>query len=131
MRNGGDSDDDDDNARDFDETMREVKLEKLRVLLVDDRIEKAGEGGMNFMWLHVGESMDQDEVKTLKAPENWVGPPPNKSKGGSTFYKLTTQVNGVHSATTLHLCLNHTEANTRLIVSHMNARQFCQIKTTL
>ena len=39
--NGGDSDDDGDDARDFKNIMRDVKLERSRVLLVDDGIEKA------------------------------------------------------------------------------------------
>ena len=39
--NGGDSDDDGDDARDFKNIMRDVKLERSRVVLVDDGIEKA------------------------------------------------------------------------------------------
>ena len=61
--NGRDSDDDGDDARDFDDTMREVKLERSRVLLGDDGIEEDDDGGVNSMLLHVGDTMDPDEVK--------------------------------------------------------------------
>ena len=40
------------------------------------------------MLLHVGETMDPDEVKIPKAPYDWVEPAPNTSKGGANFYKV-------------------------------------------
>ena len=43
--NGGYPDDDYDGARDFENTMREVELERSCVLLVDYRIEQSSEGG--------------------------------------------------------------------------------------
>ena len=61
--NGGYFDDFGDNARYFDDKMREVKLESSRVLLGAERIEQADEGGVNSMLLHVGDTMDPDEVK--------------------------------------------------------------------
>ena len=61
--NGGYFDDFGDNERYFDDKMREVKLESSRVLLGAERIEQADEGGVNSMLLHVGDTMDPDEVK--------------------------------------------------------------------
>ena len=63
--NGEDSDDDDDgdNARESDDTMKEVKLERLRFLLGYDRIEQSDEGGMNSVLLHVGYTMKPYDVK--------------------------------------------------------------------
>ena len=43
--NGGGLDDDGDNTRYFDDTMRVFKLESSRVLLGADGIEQAEEGG--------------------------------------------------------------------------------------
>ena len=59
--NYGDSYDDGDNARDSEYKIREVEFEMLRDLLGDYRIEKTDEGEMNYMLLHVGDTMDQDE----------------------------------------------------------------------
>ena len=64
--NGGDLDDVSDNARYFGDTMREIILERPRVLLGADGIEKDDEGGVNFMLLHAGYTMDPDEVKVPK-----------------------------------------------------------------
>ena len=61
-------DDGGDNARYFDDTMRSFKLDKLRVLLGYYWIEQAGEGGVNSMLLHDGDTMDPDEVKVPKSP---------------------------------------------------------------
>ena len=58
--NGGDLDDGGDDERYFDDTMRVYKLERSRVLLGADRIEKADEGGMKYMLLCVGNTMDTD-----------------------------------------------------------------------
>ena len=79
--NGGDLDDVSDNARYFGDTMREIILERPRVLLGADGIEKANEGGMNFVLLNFGKNMDPYEVKVPKAPYDWVDPAPNTSKG--------------------------------------------------
>ena len=70
--NGGYLDDVGDNARYFDNTMREVKLERSRVLLGAYGIEKDDEGGMNYMLLNGGDTIDPDEVKIPKAPHDWV-----------------------------------------------------------
>ena len=64
--NGEDSDNVGDNARDSEDTMREIEQEKSRVLLGDDSIEKSGEGGMKSGLLRVGDTMDQNEVKVPK-----------------------------------------------------------------
>ena len=40
------------------------------------------------MFLHVGDTMDPDEVKFPKAPDNRVYPDPNTEKGEPTFIKL-------------------------------------------
>ena len=66
--NGGDLDYDGENTIDFDDKMREFKLDISRVLLGDDKIEKANERGMNSVLLHVGETMDPDGVKVPKSP---------------------------------------------------------------
>ena len=79
--NGGDLDDYGDDARDFYDTMREVELGRLCVLLGYDGIDQDDEGGMNSMLLHVGETMDPDEVKVPKPPNYWVEPAPNTAKG--------------------------------------------------
>ena len=63
---GGNLDDDGDNVRDFDYTMREVKLKRSHFVLVDYGIEKDGEGQMKSMLIHVGYTMDPDEVKVPK-----------------------------------------------------------------
>ena len=86
--NSGDSDDDGDDARDFDGTMREVELERSRVLLGGDGIDQAGEGEMNSVLLHAGDTMDPDEIKFPKPPDDWVDPAPNTAKGGATFDKV-------------------------------------------
>ena len=45
--------------------------------------------------------------------------------------KWISHADGVASPNALYLRLDHNEVNTRLIVSQMDARQFCQTKTTL
>ena len=70
--NGGDSDNVGDNARDFEDTMREIEWEKSRVLLGDDSIEKSGEGGTKYRLLRVGDTMEPYEVKVPKPPDDWV-----------------------------------------------------------
>ena len=86
--NGGDLDDDGDDAREFDDTTREVKFEKSRVLLGYDGIEQADEGEMKSVLIHVGYTMNPDEVKVPKPPDDWVGPASNTAKGGATFNKV-------------------------------------------
>ena len=80
--NSVDLDDVGDNARYFDDTMREVKLERSRVLLVAEGIDQADKGGMNSMLLLLGDTMDPDEVKVPKSPYDWVDPDLNISRGG-------------------------------------------------
>ena len=88
--NGGGLDDDCDGTRDFDNTLRKVKLERSRVLLGDYGIEQTDKGYMKSVLLHVGDNMDPYEVKVPKSPspDNWVDPFPNTSKGGLTFDKV-------------------------------------------
>ena len=50
MVNGGDLYGDGDNARYFDNIMREVESERSRVFLGDHGLEKAGEGEMNYVF---------------------------------------------------------------------------------
>ena len=71
MDNGGDD------SIYFDNTMREVKLERSLVLLGADGIDQSDEGGVNSMLLHVGDTMDPYEVKVPKSPYDWVDPDPN------------------------------------------------------
>ena len=68
--------------------MRGVELERARVLLGYDGIEKAGEGGMKYGLLNVGFTMDPDEVKVPKAPYDWVDPATNTTKWEPTFDKV-------------------------------------------
>ena len=56
------------NARYFDDTMREFRLERISVLLGDDGMDQVDEVGVNSMLLHVGDTMDPDELKIIKAP---------------------------------------------------------------
>ena len=86
--NGEDFYDGGDGARYFYDTIREFKLERSRVLLGADGIEKADEGGMNYMLLHSGYTMDPDEVNVPKVPYDWVEPSPNTSKREPNFDKV-------------------------------------------
>ena len=43
---------------------------------------------MNYVLLHVGDTIDPDKVKFPKPLYDWVDPAPNTSKGGSTFNKV-------------------------------------------
>ena len=43
---------------------------------------------MNSMLLHFGDTMDPDEVKAPKEPDDWVKPPPKTEKGEPTFDKV-------------------------------------------
>ena len=47
-------------------------------------IEQDKEGDMNYMLIHVGNTMDPDGVKVAKSPDEWVHPPPKTEKGGAT-----------------------------------------------
>ena len=40
------------------------------------------------MLLHDGDTMNPDEVKVPKAPDDWVEPAPNTAKGEPTFDKV-------------------------------------------
>ena len=64
--NGGDQDNVGDNARDFEDTMREVEQERSHVLLGYDSTEKAGEGGTKYGLLRDGDTMEPYEVKVPK-----------------------------------------------------------------
>ena len=55
-------------------------------MLGADGIEKANEGGMNYMLLHVGDTMDPDEFNIPKVPYYWVGPATNTPKREPNFY---------------------------------------------
>ena len=67
--NGGDLDYYIDDAKDFDNTMRELELERLCVLFRGDGIEKSDEGGLKSVLLHVGNTMEPVEFKVPKKPE--------------------------------------------------------------
>ena len=82
------SDDDGEYSRDFDDTMRVVKLERSRVLLGYDGIDQAGEEEMKYVLLCVADNLEPDEVKVPKAPYEWVEPDLNKEKGEPTFDKV-------------------------------------------
>ena len=84
----GDSDGVGDDARDFDDKMREIELERPHVLLRDEGIYKADEGGLNFLLLNAGDTMDPDEVKVTKAPDDWVDVAPNTAKREPNFDKV-------------------------------------------
>ena len=75
--NGGDSDDDGEDARYFYYSMRKVKMVRTRVFLDDYWIEKSDEGQMNSVLVHVRYTMYPDEFKVSKAPYDWVDPAPN------------------------------------------------------
>ena len=47
------------------------------------------------------------------------------------FTKYTTQADGLASPTSLYLSLEHKEANTSFVFSHLDAIQFLQMKMTL
>ena len=76
------------NARDFNYKMKEVELERSRVLLGYYRIEKSDEGGMNSVLIHFGETMDPADFKVPKPPYDWVDPNHNTEKGVPTFDKV-------------------------------------------
>ena len=43
---------------------------------------------MNSVLPHFGDTMDPDEVKVPKPPDDWVNPSPNTANGGATFEKV-------------------------------------------
>ena len=57
-------------------------------MLGDDGIEQAYEGEMNYVFLNLGYTMDPNEVKVPKLPDDWIEPSPNTAKGGPTFDKV-------------------------------------------
>ena len=79
----------------------------------------------------MGTLWTQMSPMSLKHQMNGLKLLPTHKGGGLTFTKWKTQVDVVVSPTALCLCLEHKESNTRLIVSHMFARQFHQMKTML
>ena len=100
-------------------------------MLGDDGTDQADERGMNSMLLHVGDTMDPDEVKIPKASYDWVYPAPNTSKGGANFDKVDNPV--IWSSSSHHpiFASGEKKANTRLIVSQLAAIQFRQMNTAL
>ena len=58
-------------------------------------------------------------------------PTHQRGGGGLTLKKLTTHADGVAYPTTLYFSLEHKEANTRLIFSHLAAIQIRKMKTEL
>ena len=88
--NGGYLDDDSNNAREFDNTRREVKLERSRVLIGDYGTEKDDEGGMKYVLIHVGDTMDPYDVKVPKTPDIWVDRYTSTEKGGLQLKNWTT-----------------------------------------
>ena len=50
-------------------------------MFVDYRIEKSDKVEMTSVLLHFGYTMDPYEIKSPKAPDYWVDPPPKKAKG--------------------------------------------------
>ena len=77
-----------DDARDFGDTTREVGLERSRVLLGYDGMEQDDKGYMNYVFLHSGYTMDTNEFKVPKPPDEWFDPSPNTAKGEPTFEKV-------------------------------------------
>ena len=63
-------------------------MERLRVLLGDEGIEKSDKVGMNSVLIHARSNMDPDDIKLHKAPYDWVDPAPNTSKGWPKFDKV-------------------------------------------
>ena len=57
-------------------------------MLGDYGIEQAGEGGIKYMLLHGGDTMDPDDVKVPKSQDEWIELPTNTAKGYPTFEKL-------------------------------------------
>ena len=51
-------------------------------MLGDDGKEKADERGVNYVLLHVGYTVEPDEVKAPKSLDESVGPAHNTEKGG-------------------------------------------------
>ena len=43
---------------------------------------------MNYVLLHAGDTIDPDEVKVPKSPDDWVQPTPNTEKVEPTFDKV-------------------------------------------
>ena len=70
-RNCEDSDDGD-NARDFDNTMKEVEMERPSVFLGENWIDKSDKGEINSVLINVGDTMDSDEVMLPKSSYGWV-----------------------------------------------------------
>ena len=72
----------DEYAREFDNAIREVELERSLFLLGDKGIDQADKGGMNYLLLHVWYTMEPDKFKVHKVPDEWVDPDPNTARGG-------------------------------------------------
>ena len=64
--NGGYSYEDGDYAQFFDNTMRQFDFKRMNILLGVDSIDDSIEGWMNYALLHVGDTMDPNEVKIYK-----------------------------------------------------------------
>ena len=62
------------------------------MLLVDYSIDKADEKEMKYVLIRVGDTIDPNEVKVPKSPDDLVDPTPNTSKGLPNFYKVYNPV---------------------------------------
>ena len=58
----------------------------------DDGIERADDGEMKYVLLHVGDTMDPDKVKVPKLLDYWLETYSNTSKGGLTLDKVNNLV---------------------------------------
>ena len=74
-------DGDGDDSQYFDESMREVELNRSLVFLGYDGIDRSDEGDMNSVLIYVGDTMDPGEFKLPKAPDDWFDPSTNTAKG--------------------------------------------------
>ena len=59
-------------------------------MLGSDGIDKSVEGEMNYMLIHVWDTIDPDEVKAPKTTYEWVNPDNDTAKGEPTFDKVDT-----------------------------------------
>ena len=64
-----------------------VKIGEVTYFLVDYGIEQSDEGGVKYVLLHAGDTMDPDELKFPKATYERVDPAPIIAKGGGFLLK--------------------------------------------
>ena len=58
----------------------------------DDGIDKYDEGGVKYLLLRVGGTMDPYEFKVIKAPDDWIEISTNTEEVGYTFYHMDNPV---------------------------------------